>query len=152
MAQKIILKRSAVPNKVPTTIDLDLGEMGLNTYDGEMYFKKNNGAESIVKIATTNNLKTINSTNLIGTGNLIVSLPTKSNVVLPEQFTGNPKKANITFTTAFSDNNYSISVIGEDSRTWVIENKSSTGFTINANANQALTGNTFYIAIKHGEV
>lgn len=152
MPQKIILKRSSVPNKVPITSAIELGEIGMNTYDGEMYFKKDNGTETIIKIASSNNLKTINNNNIIGSGNLIVSLPTKSNVILPEQFTGNPKKAIITFTTAFSDNNYSISVIGEDSRTWVIENKSSTGFTINANANQALTGNTFYIAIKHGEV
>lgn len=152
MAQKIILKRSAVPNKVPTTIDLDLGEMGLNTYDGEMYFKKNNGAESIVKIATTNNLKTINSTNLIGTGNINVSLPTKSGVKINTDFTGNPKKTIVTFSTAFSDNNYSISITGEDARTWSIESKTASGFTINANANTGLTGNVYYIAVKHGEV
>lgn len=49
MANKLTLKRSAVPNKVPTTADLDLGEIAINTYDGKAYMKKNvNGVESIV--------------------------------------------------------------------------------------------------------
>lgn len=47
----IQLKRSAVPAKTPTTSDLALGEIGINTYDGSMYFKKNNGSDAIVKIA-----------------------------------------------------------------------------------------------------
>jgi hypothetical protein len=50
MAQTIKIKRSAVPGKVPTTSDLSLGELALNTYDGKAFFKKDNGAESIVEI------------------------------------------------------------------------------------------------------
>jgi len=50
MAQTIKIKRSAVPGKVPTTSDLALGELALNTYDGKAFFKKNDGAESIVEI------------------------------------------------------------------------------------------------------
>lgn len=49
MANKLTLKRSAVPGKVPTTADLDLGEIAINTYDGKAYMKKNvSGVESIV--------------------------------------------------------------------------------------------------------
>ena len=49
MANKLQLKRSAVPGKVPTTADLQLGEIAINTYDGKAYMKKNvSGVESIV--------------------------------------------------------------------------------------------------------
>ena len=47
----IQLKRSAVPSKVPTTTDLSLGEIAINTYDGNMFIKKNNGSDAVVKIA-----------------------------------------------------------------------------------------------------
>ena len=50
---KIELKRSAVPGKVPTTSSLDLGELALNTYDGKVFLKKDNGTQSIVELATT---------------------------------------------------------------------------------------------------
>lgn len=51
MANKVQLKRSAVPGKVPATTDLDLGEIGINTYDGKAYIKKNvGGTESIVPL------------------------------------------------------------------------------------------------------
>jgi len=44
------LKRSAVASKVPLTTDLELGELAINTYDGKLFIKKNNGTESIVEI------------------------------------------------------------------------------------------------------
>lgn len=47
----IKLKRSAVASKVPTTTDLELGELGINTYDGKLFLKKNvGGTESIVEV------------------------------------------------------------------------------------------------------
>lgn len=49
MANKLKIKRSSVPGKVPTTTDLDLGELAINTYDGKAYMKKNvSGVESVV--------------------------------------------------------------------------------------------------------
>ena len=36
----IKLKRSATQNAVPTTSQLGLGEVALNTYDGKMFIKK----------------------------------------------------------------------------------------------------------------
>jgi len=50
MANKIVLKRSAVASKVPVVADLDLGEIGINTYDGKMFIKKDDGTASIVEI------------------------------------------------------------------------------------------------------
>jgi len=51
MANKLQVKRSSVPSKVPTTSDLDLGEIGVNTYDGRLFIKKSvGGVESIVDV------------------------------------------------------------------------------------------------------
>jgi hypothetical protein len=46
----IKLRRSAVPGKVPTTEQLALGEIALNTYDGKVFIKKDDGAESVISI------------------------------------------------------------------------------------------------------
>ena len=40
MAQIVKLKRSSVAEKVPTTSDLELGELAMNTVDGKVYFEK----------------------------------------------------------------------------------------------------------------
>jgi hypothetical protein len=54
MAVNIKLKRSAVPGNTPTTTQLELGELALNTYDGKAFFKQQIGAtETIVTLATT---------------------------------------------------------------------------------------------------
>jgi hypothetical protein len=53
MANTIKIKRSAVEGKVPTTGDLDLGELALNTYDGKLYTKKDDGTASVVELSAT---------------------------------------------------------------------------------------------------
>ena len=50
MANQIILKRSATPGKVPTTSQLALGEIAINTHDGLIYIKKDDGTPSVVQI------------------------------------------------------------------------------------------------------
>ena len=50
MANTVTLKRSATASKVPLTTDLQLGELAINTYDGKLYTKKDNGTASIVEI------------------------------------------------------------------------------------------------------
>lgn len=50
MANTFKLKRSSVQGKIPTTGDLQLGELALNTYDGKLYTKKDNGTASVVEI------------------------------------------------------------------------------------------------------
>jgi hypothetical protein len=49
----IKLRRSSVAGKVPATADLALGELAVNTTDGKIFFKKNDGADAIVQIANT---------------------------------------------------------------------------------------------------
>ena len=49
--QKILLKRSATQYKIPTTSQLQLGEIGLNTYDGKLFIEKDvSGSASIVEL------------------------------------------------------------------------------------------------------
>jgi len=50
MANTIILKRSATPGKVPTASQLALGEIAINTHDGLIYIKKDDGTPSVVQI------------------------------------------------------------------------------------------------------
>jgi len=73
MANTVKLKRSAVASKVPATTDLALGELALNTFDGNLFFKKAVGqTETIVTVATlagtqTLTNKTLSSAVLTGT-------------------------------------------------------------------------------------
>ena len=73
MANKVLIKRSAVANKNPATTDLSLGELALNTFDGNLFFKKSpNGTDSIVSVATLDGTqtltnKTLTSPSLTGT-------------------------------------------------------------------------------------
>lgn len=46
----IKLKRSATPSAIPTTSQLDLGEVAINTYDGKMFIKKDDGTATIIEI------------------------------------------------------------------------------------------------------
>ena len=50
MANTVKLKRSAVQGKAPVVGDLSLGELAVNTYDGKLYMKKNDGSDAIVEI------------------------------------------------------------------------------------------------------
>lgn len=190
MASTIILKRSAVPNKIPAVTDLNLGEMAINTYDGTVFIKRDNTiVESIVRILSQQdidtdntfsansdekipsqkavkhaldnkqdtlisgtNIKTLNTHNILGSGDLLISLDQKSGILANTSFSGNPKKSTITFSTPYIDSNYTISIVGIDSRVWAVESISAAGFTINANANQALTGNVYWTTTKNGEV
>ena len=54
MAQTIKLKRSSTGGAVPSTSSLSLGEVAINTYDGKMYIKKNDGSDAIVEIGAGN--------------------------------------------------------------------------------------------------
>ena len=50
MANVILLKRNSTQNNEPTTGQLQLGELAINTYDGKIFLKKNDGSDSIVVI------------------------------------------------------------------------------------------------------
>jgi hypothetical protein len=64
MANTVVLKRSAVTGRNPTTSDLALGELALNTYDGNLFFKKDSGTASIVTVATLAGTQTLTNKTL----------------------------------------------------------------------------------------
>jgi len=82
MANKVLLKRSAVQNKNPITTDLSLGEIALNTYDGNLFFKKSpGGVDSIVSVVTLDGTQTLTNKTLASptiTGALTLSDTTAS--------------------------------------------------------------------------
>ena len=65
MSQVVKLKRTAVEGKVPTTGNIELGELAINTYDGRIFFEKDNGTASIQQVVTTNS-QTTGSINILG--------------------------------------------------------------------------------------
>lgn len=50
MSQTILVKRSAVAGKAPAVADLQLGELAINTADGKLYTKQDNGVQTIKEI------------------------------------------------------------------------------------------------------
>lgn len=50
MANVLKVKRSAVAGKIPTTTDLQLGELAINTNDGKLFIKKDDGTEAVVEV------------------------------------------------------------------------------------------------------
>lgn len=44
------MKRSSVAGKVPITTQLELGELAVNTYDGRLFLKRDDGTEEIIEI------------------------------------------------------------------------------------------------------
>lgn len=50
MANKIVIKRASTTGKIPTTSDLDLGELAINTYDGRLFAKRNDGSPTIIDL------------------------------------------------------------------------------------------------------
>jgi len=65
-------------------------------------------------------------------------------------FGGSPLTASFTFTNPYANNNYAVTVTGEDARIWTIQSKTATGFTINSNSTTALTGPVYWIANSFG--
>jgi hypothetical protein len=62
MSTTIKLRRSAVPGRVPTTSQLELGEIAINTADGKLYFKRydpGSNTESIVDMSADLNANAI---------------------------------------------------------------------------------------------
>ncbi len=78
-------------------------------------------------------------------------LKTKAGSAENSSFAGTPLVSIITFNSSFDNNDYAITVTGEDARSWTIETKSASGFTLNSNSSVALAGTTYWIATAYGE-
>jgi len=99
MANTIKIKRSAVSGKTPTTAQLDLGELAVNTYDGKLYTKKDDGTASVIEIGSSADKLPLAGGTLTGdvnntsTGYLRVSVGTTA------QRPGSPTQGMIRFNT-----------------------------------------------------
>lgn len=72
MANIVKLKRSSVQGKIPTTSALELGEVALNTFDGNLFFKKDDGTESIVQVSTLDGSQSLTNKTIDGEDNTIL--------------------------------------------------------------------------------
>ena len=54
MANIVQLKRSSVAGRAPAVSDLAPGELAINTHDGRLFLKKDNGTASIVDVTAAN--------------------------------------------------------------------------------------------------
>ena len=95
MANVVKLKRSAVSGNNPTTSQLELGEVALNTYDGNLFFKKDDGTESIVSVVTTDGTqtltnKTLDNPNLTGAFGIGGSYGTTGQVLVSQGSENSP--------------------------------------------------------------
>ena len=59
MTSIIRLKRSGVAGKVPGVGDIVLGEIAVNTFDGRVFFKKNNGGDAVLELTTKDILSAV---------------------------------------------------------------------------------------------
>ena len=120
MAQVVKLKRTAVEGKVPTTATLELGELAINTYDGRIFFEKDNGTPSIQQVLTTDTTTT-GSINLIGAitasyfkgdGSELTNLPTADVSQVATVTASFDNQSSIVVTHNFDSKNILVSVYG----------------------------------------
>lgn len=76
----IKLKRSDVPGKVPLPGDLELGELALNTTDGNLFLKKNDGTVEQVRDAVLRQDLANPEKGPWAIGGVVVKLPTLANL------------------------------------------------------------------------
>jgi hypothetical protein len=67
MAQPILLKRSAVQGNIPTTANLALGELAMNTYDGKLFMRKDNGSPSILDLTSAGTISNVPAGSIVST-------------------------------------------------------------------------------------
>jgi predicted ATP-dependent Lon-type protease len=146
-------------NTVTVTLPTAVGVNGKN------YVIKNRGT-GVVTVATTSsqtidgeNKKSLNNNDSIevisdgnnwiiaaGTGTATSSTTAKSGIVSNTTWTGSPLNYQVSFTSAFPNTNYSVTVTGGDARVWTVESVTVNGFIINSNSNTGLLYPTYWIA------
>ena len=168
MAQTIKLKRTAVSGKIPTTSNLDLGELAINTYDGRIFFERDvDGALSIQEILTTNS-QTSGSFNLTGaisasslniTGNTTIGgdLTLEGQLTIGDATTDSVNviaslssslipQSTLNFNLGSSSKKWSTAYIGTSNvdNQNIIDTRSGQNYTLTVGANS--TGDKFHVA------
>lgn len=112
---------------------------------------------STISAITYSSGLTVGSLTLVnGTGGTIFtpinsSLKTKSHFAPFTAFTGVELLYPVTFFTPMPSALYSISILGEDVRSWSYSSRTASGFTIMSNSTTPLTANVQWVATMHGE-
>jgi hypothetical protein len=75
----------------------------------------------------------------------------KAGSIAAGSFTGNPKTATVTFTTPFPSVPRVLITGTTDGRSWAVTSTTVNGFTVSAQANQAITGDVNWVAHLAGE-
>ena len=167
MAQVIKLKRTAVQGKIPTTSNLELGELALNTYDGRIFFEKNDGTPSIQEILTTNTTNsgslnldgavTASSLNITGNTTIGGDLTLEGQLTIGDATTDSVNVIASLSSSLIPNNNLSFD-IGSTSRKWnnsyigtsnvdvqnIIDTRSGQNYSLTIGANS--TGDRFHVA------
>jgi hypothetical protein len=156
MAQVVKLKRTAVEGKVPSTSNLELGELAINTFDGRIFFERDNGVSSIQQIVTTNSQTTgsinvngnVTASFFIGNGSQLTNLPAADVSQVATVTSSFDNQSTISVTHNFNTKNVLISVY-ETNDTQIIP--SSVTLTNNNTATIVLSANhSGYIVVAKG--
>jgi len=126
------------------------GVQGATGVQGSTGVQGNTGVQGATGLTGVTGVQGITGLGVTGPSG-IGSAALKAGTIPAVNFSGNPKTATVTFVTAFSSTAYSITLTGQDGRTWTYESKTTTGFVVNSNANSAPTGETSWKAVLSGE-
>jgi hypothetical protein len=84
---------------------------------------------------------------IVSAGSGSINVNNRRGIVADTAWYDTVLKTDIIFSESMTGT-YSVSVSGEDVRTWSVSNLTNNGFTINSNSNVALNGNTFWQVIQ----
>jgi hypothetical protein len=117
MATVIQFKRSSTQNSVPSTSDLSLGEIGINTYHGRVYTEKDDGSASIVEVGSNPATLTVNDAYSFptsdGTSGQVLQTDGSGTI----SFAAQPSSGVVTFTYSITSTGTSITGADDNSNT-----------------------------------
>ena len=95
MANTILLKRSATANAVPLAANVALGELVINTTDGNLFYKNTDGDVTVIAsnkfLSVTGNITgdNLNAAGLSLSGNVVSALVSAANITTTANISGN---------------------------------------------------------------